>query len=498
MYSKEAANILIFSAEYILFVPLCALLYHLLPKRFSEWWLLAACLFYYCTWTPAALPVLLAVVLVSYLGGLCLQKLHRKQKRMSPALAVFLLLTLSALLVCKYSQFFTSSIQRLLRHFGAQVTLQAPAFLLPMGISFFTLQAISYLVDVSKSKLPAERNLLYYLLYMSFFPSVTSGPICRAPELLPQFRGKSRVTYSQVKHACLRMLRGYFLKLVIADRISPWVSFIYSDTQQYAGLPMWSAVLLYGFEIYADFAGYTDIALGAAELFGFRLPENFDMPYLSRSIREFWHRWHISFSSWLRDYIYIPLGGSRCSKLRKYCNVMVTFAVSGFWHGSGWNYIAWGLLHGVFQVIGGVLAPVREKLCGVLHFRPQNKLRIVLSTLFTFGLVDFAWIFFRCNSIHSAFAVMKGLFFSGGTPFWDLISAQFTNGLLGFELVLASILIVMILECMQYHFGSLYPRWLHWNGALQWVSVFCLLALVLVCGVYGPSYSAQSFIYAMF
>jgi D-alanyl-lipoteichoic acid acyltransferase DltB (MBOAT superfamily) len=479
-------------------VPVCALLYRLLPKHLCTWGLLAACLYYYASWTPQALPILLGVTLVSYLGGRILQQHLAQKKAVKSVLACFLALTLACLLVCKYTAFFISCINQLLHHFGSGVSLTAPAFLLPIGISFFTLQAVSYLVDVASGKLPAEKNFLCYLLFMSFFPSVTSGPICRAPDLLPQFHTKQKADYRMIKHGCLQMLWGFFLKLVIADRIAPWVTFIYSDVHAYAGLPVWSAVLLYSFEIYADFAGYTHIALGAAELFGIRLPQNFNLPYLSLSMREFWRRWHISFSTWLRDYIYIPLGGSHCSKKRKYFNVMVTFAVSGFWHGAGLNFILWGLLHGFYQVAGGILTPVKEKINTLLHWKPQNKLRIVLSTLFTFCLVDFAWIFFRCGSVRQALSVIHAMTYSGGNSLMELVQAQFINGVPGFRLLLISILGVMILECLQHHYGRLYPKWLHWYPAAQWICVFALLMLVLVCGVYGPGFDAQSFIYAKF
>lgn len=492
---KENGAISIFSVEYLFFVPACALLYRVLPKRLGIYVLLAACAFYYLTWTPAAFPILLGVAAVSFLGGLWLQKC---QKKRGAVLAGGIILTVAALLVCKYAAFFTAAMQSLLRRFSISVSLQSPNFLLPVGISFFTLQAVSYLVDVYKQKLSAERNFLFYFLYMSFFPSVTSGPICRAGALLPQFRQKHMVTYSQVKHACLRMLRGYFLKLVIANRISPWVTLLYAAPEKYAGLPVWSTVVLYAFEIYTDFAGYTDIALGAAELFGFRLPENFDMPYLFRSMREFWRRWHISFSTWLRDYIYIPLGGSRCSKLRKYGNVLVTFTVSGFWHGASWNFVLWGMLHGIYQVFGGILAPLRARVCAALHLSPKGKLHIFLSTLFTFGLADFAWIFFRAESVSKALRIVKSLFYSAHTSFLSLVSAQFANGIAGFALVVGCLVLMAVLEMVQYSRGPLYPKWLQLHGVLQWLSVFVLLWVVLVCGVYGPGYSAQSFIYAKF
>jgi D-alanyl-lipoteichoic acid acyltransferase DltB (MBOAT superfamily) len=486
------------SIQYLFFIFVFALFHYFIPFCASKWLLLAACIYFYMSWTPTALPVLLTVTLISYLGGLILERLKMHGKQSRPALAAFIIFSISPLLVCKYTSFFVDCLQHVFHLFGQHVTLSSPSFLLPMGISFFSLQAVSYLVDVEKNKFAAEHNFLNYFLFMSFFPSVTSGPICRAPDLLPQFRQKQKVSYRMVKHACLRILWGFFLKLVIADRIAPWVTFIYSNTHKYAGLPMWSAVLLYGFEIYMDFAGYTHIALGSAELFGFHLPENFNLPYLSRSIREFWRRWHISFSTWLRDYIYIPLGGNRCSKARKYFNVMMTFVVSGFWHGAGLNFIVWGTLHGIYQIIGGLLAPAREKLTNRLHIQQQSKLRTLLSTLFIFCLVDFTWIFFRCHSMRNALSVINALMHNGTASFLQLVSEQFSNGLPGFWLVIGCIALVMILECLQLHFGRLYPKWLHWNGLLQWACIFLLLIFVAICGVYGPNYSAQSFIYAKF
>lgn len=470
----------------------------MLPRRAGRYALLAACMLYYLSWVPAALPVLLAVTGVSYFGGLALQKRQETQKSTRTLFVFFLLFTLSFLLVCKYTAFFARCVQHVLQFAGSKDTIAIPSMLLPVGISFFTLQAVSYLADVRSGKLPAETNFITYLLFMSFFPSVTSGPISRAPDLLPQLREKQTAHYSAVKHGLVRILWGLFLKLVIADRISPWVGLIYGKPGTYAGWPMWSAVLLYGFEIYTDFAGYTHIACGAAMLFGIRLPENFDLPYLSRSVREFWRRWHMSFSFWLRDYVYIPLGGSRCSKKRKYANVMATFAVSGLWHGAGLNYLTWGLLHGAYQVAGGVLAPVRKKACQKLHLKENNALRVVFSTVFTFALVDFAWIFFRCDTLAGAGAVIAALGGKSSLHFFQLLHDSFTNGAPGFWLVVGCIALLTVLACVQYRCGSLYKKWLALKAPVQWATLLLLFLVVSICGVYGPAYSAQSFIYAMF
>lgn len=437
--------------------------------------------------------------LVVYGSGRWLAWLRQRQKGMRAVLGVCIAATTAGLAVCKYADLFTTTAQRALHALQIPVTLQAPNFLLPMGISFFTLQGISYLVDLYREKLPVERNFAYILLYLSFFPSVSSGPIARAGDMLPQYRTKRVPSYAQVKRSCLRILWGLLLKLLLADRIAPWITFIYGNPSKYAGLPVWSAVFLYGIEIYADFAGYTSMALGAAGLFGIRLPENFDLPYLSQSIREFWRRWHISFSSWLRDYVYIPLGGSRCSKKRKYGNILVTFAVSGIWHGAGWSFLAWGLLHGVYQILGDLLRPARAAVCRVLHLREGSRLRTVLCVCWTFLLVDAAWVFFRAGSASTALRIFRALFGPQTASLQTLLENQFTNGLPGFWLTFIVIGLCIVLECWKRFCGAdPYASWLRRPAAVQFISVLAALLVLLIFGVYGPSYDAQSFIYAMF
>ena len=495
----EGCSISVSSFSFLIFLGVIALLHRALPARCSGGCLLLASLVYYATWAPKALPVLLLAAVIVYVGGRIVGGRVNAGKRARLALGISIAASFAPLFLCKYLGFFVSLFQRALHAVGVSATLTAPSLLVPIGISFFTLQGVSYLVDLYRKKLSPERNFFYVLLFLCFFPSVTSGPIARAGEMLPQFREKHTPTYAQVKHGCLRILLGLFMKLMIADRIAPWISMIYGDPVQYAGLPMWNAVFLYGMEIYADFAGYSHIALGAAELLGVKLPENFTLPYLSLSIREFWRRWHQSLSSWLRDYVYIPLGGSRCSKKRKYVNVLVTFACSGLWHGVGLNYIAWGLLHGIYQVLGDVLAPVREFLCRVLHLGEGSRLRTVLSTCWTFLLVDFAWILFRCSSLSNALAIVRGLCQRGTASFAGLVAEHFVNYVPGFVLLMILLVVFLIAECYKRYTGkSLYARWLSKGAVFQWVTLFLCVMLLLVCGVYGPSYDAQSFIYSNF
>ena len=291
------------------------------------------------------------------------------------------------------------------------------------------------------------------------------------------------------------MLWGFFQKLVIAERAGEIVNAAFADPKSFSGLPMLVAVLMYSLQIYGDFAGYSNIAVGAAKIFGFDLIQNFHQPYFSTSIKEFWRRWHISLFSWLRDYIYIPLGGSRCAQWKKYRNILITFLVSGLWHGAGWSFIAWGLLHGIYQIFGEVLRPARNQVYRLLHLRQDSYLVRFWKTACTFLLVTFAWVFFRAGSIQNAMEVLGSLFT------WNLpgvsLHALFEIRLSDMLVLFASLGILLFVDCFAYK-GNWYKKCLQTNRVTQSVAVMLLLFIVLLFGIYGPGYLGSDFIYARF
>lgn len=334
--------------------------------------LLIASLIFYAFADLRFLPFLLYIIIVTFLSeSFCKNK---------TSLIIFLILDLLPLLSVKY-------IPHILR----------TQWIFPLGISFFTFQSISYIVDSYKNKIPAEHNFLNTALFIAFFPTVSSGPIQRAEKLIPQFKSIRKFDYEDATNGMKLFAWGMFKKLCIADQIAVYVNYVYDNVSEQSGLAILFAVVLYSFQIYCDFSAYTDMAVGVALYLGFDIGKNFDHPYLSKSTVEFWKRWHISLSSWLRDYVYIPLGGSRVAIPRIYLNLMITFLISGIWHGTTWNFIIWGLLHSFYLCIGRVTKSVWDKL------RIPSFIRMIV----TFCLITFAWIFFRAENLNEAALVIN-------------------------------------------------------------------------------------------
>ena len=290
------------------------------------------------------------------------------------------------------------------------------ALVAPLGISFFTFQALSYLFDVYRGKYPAERNLANYALYVAFFPSVIAGPINRYDALKPQFLHLARPDYQAMAKGLKMILWGMFLKTVIADRLLLYVNPVLDNYQQHSGSELLTASVLYSIQLYTDFAGYSLLAIGSAAMLGIRLQQNFYNPYFATCITDFWHRWHISLSQWLRDYIYIPLGGSRCSKGRTYLNILITFLVSGIWHGANWTFLVWGALHGAFQAAEKALGIAKKTSPSQVRWK-RRSIRLI-QILITFGLINLFWIFFRMPSISDALAVIQRIFTEQDMHFW--------------------------------------------------------------------------------
>lgn len=398
------------SIEFLIFYPTVLLLYFLLPKRARWPMLLLSSYVFYMSYRAELVILIFATTLVSYLSSIAIEKSRsRGIKRLY--LTLTLITSLGVLFFYKYFDFLSGTFFDLASVFGYRGT---PLFLnlaLPVGISFYTFQTLSYVIDVYRG-LPAERNFFFYALFVSFFPQLVAGPIERPTNLMPQLRVLNKFSADNAIAGAKMMLIGFFKKICVADFISGFVDSVYNAPSSATSLAVILATVLFAIQIYCDFSGYTDIAIGCARVMGIRLMKNFDRPYSARTVREFWSRWHISLSSWFKDYLYIPLGGNRVSLPRNLINVFIVFIVSGLWHGASWTFVLWGALHGIYQIVGRFTLPLRNAFWSLLDLSENSIPVSLLRRVNTFILVCFAWLLFRANSISDA-GILLGKLFSG-------------------------------------------------------------------------------------
>lgn len=455
----------------------------LIPAKYNSWrnwFLIVASYLLYMNWKPAFALVLLGVTLVTYWGGQILQLedsdeeiiVGQKRKRLAWC---FALLGLLPLLVFKYYNFIDDSVTAGLASFGLQFSLPGLNWAIPVGISFFSFQAVGYMLDVYHGRVKAERNIVDYILFVSFFPQVFSGPISKADELLPQIKKERWFDYQQGVQGLKFLLWGMFLKLVLADRLGLYVDKVVADYGMYSGGTCMLSAVFYSLQIYGDFAGYSLMAIGVAKTLGFDLINNFNRPYFASSITGFWKRWHISLTRWLTQQVYIPMGGSRCSKLRNYWNIFVTFLVSGIWHGANWTFIVWGIIHGFAQIIEKAIGLNKKESKGIV-----KEIRIIV----TFIIVTIAWIFFRMPTLSDAVQFIWHAFSDISMP--EVLSV--TN----FAIYVMAITLVLFKEAREEFFptkmkflGNKYVKW------AEYVVIFCL---ILLCG----ALDSGSFIYGSF
>ncbi len=355
-----------------------------------------------------ALLILFSTV-VTYLCGLQVERCADNVRKKKSILTVSLVLNFAILFLFKYYNFINESVFSLLSTLGIGWHVPNLDILLPVGISFYTFQAVGYSIDVYRGSIKAERNFLIYALFVSYFPLLVAGPIERAKNLLPQFHEEHRFRYANVSEGAKMMVWGFFMKLCVADVLAEYVDAVYNNVPRHSGSSLILATLFFTFQIYCDFAGYSNIAIGAAKVMGFNAMQNFNRPYFSLHVKEFWRRWHISLSSWFADYVYIPLGGNRVRYGRHLLNLMITFLVSGIWHGANWTFVLWGALHGMYQVLGNLF---RKYIYNPQYRSGWSRL---CSTLFCFVLVSFAWLFFRANTVQEAFLIIEKMFTDLGT-----------------------------------------------------------------------------------
>ncbi|MEG0806727.1 MAG: MBOAT family O-acyltransferase [Alistipes sp.] len=376
--------------------------------------LLTASYYFYMNWEPVYAVLIFGSTAITYLCGRLVEKYKDNHRRQKLFLVASLIVNFSILFIFKYYNFINETIFTALDYAGLRWPIPNFDILLPVGISFYTFQAVGYSIDVYRGDIKVEKNFGIYALFVSFFPQLVAGPIERAKNLLAQFYVKHTFNYDAAVAGLRLMLWGYFMKLCIADRVAMYVDAVYNNAGQHNGTTLSLATLFFTFQIYCDFGGYSLIAIGTAKIMGFNLMVNFRRPYFARSISDFWKRWHISLSSWFKDYVYIPLGGNRVSFGRHLFNLFLTFLISGVWHGANWTFVAWGGVHGAFLVIGVLKNKYLPNIKVNSIF--QNGINIIV----TFCLVAFAWIFFRANNVGDAFEVIRKIFTEHGGLFWDM------------------------------------------------------------------------------
>lgn len=409
------------SFHFIYFIVLLFPLYWIMPQRFRWMVMLVASYYFYMCWNYNYMVLILFTTLVSYLAAIKIENTSNKalQKRF---LYGSIFSSLSVLFFFKYYNFFSEAINTTVLQSSTQIPLMN--WLLPVGISFYTFETLSYTIDVYHNKLKAERNFGIYALFIAFFPKLVAGPIERSENLLPQFRRIQQLKRTNIIQGTKYIILGFFMKLVVADRLSLYVDSVYNNVNSHHGLTMWLATFCFSFQILCDFAGYSTIAKGIAKWFDFDLMLNFNRPYMALSFSEFWKRWHISLSSWFRDYVYIPLGGNKIGVSRRYSNLLITFLVSGLWHGANWTFLVWGGLHGLYLIIENLVS--NPKMNALLA--DYLSLRIV-KRVFIFVAVSIAWVFFRANTVSDAIVILtkaiqidRNVFLEAKTLFYGSIA----------------------------------------------------------------------------
>ena len=435
------------SFSFLLFFPIVLILYRVLPKTARWVMLLLASYYFYMSWQPDLIYLILFTTVVSYLCALAIEKTSKKGlKRLF--LVTALVASLSVMFFFKYFNFLSQNVTAFLNLIRIPVGDFTLKLILPVGISFYTFQTLSYVIDVYRGTMKAERHFGYYALYVSYFPQLVAGPIERPENLIPQLRADNKFSAHDTVEGLKIMAVGFFKKIAVADMISKYVDAVYSgvgtaDKTMLNGFTVFIATALFAVQIYCDFSGYTDIAIGCARVMGIRLMRNFNAPYSGVNIRDFWRRWHISLTSWFTDYIYIPLGGSRKGRAKHYANIFFVFLISGVWHGAAWTYILWGVMHGVYQIIGNITEKPRAALRERLNIT-DAKWYAYFRRVVTFLLVLIAWVAFRANSLADMSVLYKALFLG-----WGGFSIMSSLTALGFGLIPAATAILSIVSTVQ-------------------------------------------------
>jgi len=438
-------------------------------------------------WKAEYILLVIGSTLIDYIAGIKIAGSTKKSVRKN-FLIFSLIGNLSTLFLFKYLNFFNDNIRLLFDSFNIFYNVPHFNLLLPVGISFYTFQSLSYTIDVYRGQTKVERHFGIFALYVSFFPQLVAGPIERSENLLPQLYQKNDFSYERVRSGLLLMLWGFFKKIVVADNIAVFVNIVFASPQNYDSVYLLYAVYFFAFQIYCDFSGYSDIAIGSARIMGYDLMTNFKQPYFSRSIGEFWRRWHISLSTWFRDYVYIPLGGSRVPKIRKHINVFTVFFVSGIWHGANWTFIIWGAMHGFYMLFEMIFAKLREKFAKFIGLTKVPKIRNIIQIVLTFHLALIAWVFFRASNINDVFIILKKIFVD--TSYTHLGVSLYGFSTFNFCVGVISLLFLSFIDSLLQD-KTLDQLVLTKPFFIRWSFYYIILFLILIFG----NFNLQKFIY---
>lgn len=479
------------SLDFLIFFPIVVVVYFSLPHRFRWIFLLGASYYFYMCWKAEYVVLIVASTLIDYIAGIQMGKTPDKGRR-KKYLILSIVANLGILFSFKYANFFNESLRVALQQFNIFYDFPGFNVLLPVGISFYTFQSLSYSIDVYRGEKEPEPHFGKFALYVAFFPQLVAGPIERSTRLLPQFEKRISFNRERFVSGLRLMLWGFFKKIVIADRLAIYVNEVYNSPAEFQGLTLLLATYFFAFQIYCDFSGYSDIAIGAARIMGYDLMTNFCQPYFSQSIAEFWKRWHISLSTWFKDYLYIPLGGNRVAKERWYFNLMAVFLISGLWHGANWTFVLWGFLHGFYLVSSIWTRNIRESISHALKVDRFPALQRFFKIIITFHLVLFAWIFFRANSIGDAFLIIRNMFNFD----FSVAGLQQINVALGWGELGIALLSILFLEIFHlFEAGTtLKKRFLASPQALRWAVYYSLALAIVFFGVFNHT----QFIYFQF
>jgi alginate O-acetyltransferase complex protein AlgI len=474
------------SIEFLFFFPCVTIFYFLLPHKYRWLLLLLASCYFYMSFIPIYILILALTILVDYFAAIYIEKSTGNRKKMYLVLSIWT--TCIILFFFKYYNFFNSIINDLSHLLNLSILNSPLALVLPIGLSFHTFQSLSYVIEVYRGNQKAEKNFGIYSLYVMFYPQLVAGPIERPQNLLYQFYEEHTFDYERVTNGLKLMAWGLFKKIVISDRLAGFVNEVFNNPRDFEGMSLIIACIFFSIQIYCDFSGYSDIAIGSAQVMGFKLMDNFKRPYFSKSVSEFWQRWHISLSTWFKDYLYISLGGNRVSIPRWYLNLFITFLISGLWHGANWTFIVWGALNGLYIIFENITLPIRKKITSFTSLNPSPAILKSLQVITTFSLITFAWIFFRANSMSDAYYIITHLFSNINEQLIKIISgtAQDRKSIvflnqdkIAFVLAIISILVMEIIHAIQRHTGirhmlSAKPVLLRWS-----IYLFLIFSIIL-------------------
>lgn len=479
------------SIDFLFFFPTVVFVFFIIPKKLRVIWLLITSYYFYMCWNPKYALLIALSTLITYISSIFIEKSKNKVRKKWWIFGS-LICNLGILIIFKYANFILNSLNYLSIHLGFFTIEYKLDLLLPVGISFYTFQAIGYTLDVYRGNIKAEKNILKYALFVSFFPQLVAGPIERSQNLLTQIQNIKNIklwNYDRVKDGFFLMMWGLFQKIVLADRASLLVKNVINNYKNYGFIELSIAMILFAFQIYCDFGGYTNIAKGSARIMGFDLMNNFRQPYFATSIKDFWHRWHISLTTWFTDYLYIPLGGNRKKLSRKYINILIVFFVSGLWHGANWSFVVWGLIHAFYQIAEDFINKTfKKRVLSETYFIRCARM------LYTFILVDISWIFFVSSDCNHAINIIKQMF----SVFYT--SNIFTLGLnkIDWFLLIYSISILIIVDILHekgIKISNYIRKQKFW---FRWLLYIMLIISIIMFGIYGISYDTSTFIYFQF